>query len=308
MASYEDRWIGGSKYTVPVGTRSDWRPGQAYNLPTSTAPATSTLTTTTTRPSLSSRNSDYGKTWGPGITSPSTPTTTASRFTQTVQQPVNQPRIQQTMQNSFPYEQMLRDLLSQPSSYKAPSESELLSQARQYATLQVDPLLSAIQSSLAKTQSDYESQRQAIEAAYSGVPARTQSLLEEARQAALASAVARGMGRSGVPDWLTAKLSTPIMQQATESDQEKAAKLAAAANALATAQSEAGRQRQATEERRGTLESARLAELRQQALQHALSQQSTTWGQALGLANLAQGSNTAQQQLINQLIPLLLYG
>jgi len=35
---YETRVIGGVSYTVPAGTRSDWRPGQPYVLPTTQQP------------------------------------------------------------------------------------------------------------------------------------------------------------------------------------------------------------------------------------------------------------------------------
>lgn len=55
MAQYEQRKIGGSVYTVPVGLRSDWQPGQAYDLGTTAAPATAPATepATSTRPASS---------------------------------------------------------------------------------------------------------------------------------------------------------------------------------------------------------------------------------------------------------------
>lgn len=55
---YEQRVINGSTYTVPVGLRSDWQPGQAYNL--STLPGNTTSTTPTPTASLPTLY-DWGK-------------------------------------------------------------------------------------------------------------------------------------------------------------------------------------------------------------------------------------------------------
>ena len=247
-------------------------------------------------------SSQYGSTTGAKLgtvqsTAQSTPTAqgiTSQQYGIPQVTPTTQTPAQGAQQYSVPYESLLRDLINQSSTYKAPTESELLSQAQQYAQLQVDPVLSAIQSRLANTQTNYGNEKAATEAAYAGVPARTQSLLDEARRSALESAISRGMGRSGVVDWQTEKLSTPIMQQATQSEQEKAAKLAAIANTLATSQSEAGRQQQEAESRRGTLESSRLADLRQMAQQLAAQGQESKWNQGYQLANLANSANQAE--------------
>lgn len=218
-------------------------------------------------------------------------------------------QLQSTMsQYNFPYEQMLRDLMSQPSAYQTPSESGLSQQAQQYAQLQIDPVLSALQSRLANEQTNYGNAKSEVEAAYAGIPAKTQSLLDEARRSALESSIARGMGRSGVVDWQTEKLSSPIMQQATQAETEKAAKLAALANTLTASQSEVERQRQEALTRQGTLQSNRLADLRQQAVQNTIQEQAAKWGQGFNLAQLAQSANMSQQQLMAQLIPLLLNG
>jgi hypothetical protein len=326
MAQYEERWINGSKYTVPVGTRSDWKPGQAYNTPATKTPAKAASTTRQKADlsGLSGYARDYAEAWNSGKNYEEASQYAGQRSTSKINtQPVSQSTNQSTPKNtdrvlsqlqdtmsrySFPYEQFLRDLMSQPSTYKAPSESELLTQATQYADLQVSPLLSAIQSRLENARTNYENEKSAIEAAYAGVPARTQSLLDEARRSALESAIARGMGRSGVVDWQTEKLSSPILQQATQSEQEKAAKLAAIANTLAAAQDETSRLRQEAESRRGTLQSARLADLRQQAAQTALQEMAARWGQGFNLAQLANAANMSQQQLLSELIPLLLNG
>ncbi len=216
-------------------------------------------------------------------------------------------QLQSLFSQQTPYEQLLRDLMSQQPAYTAPSESELLTQAQQYANLQTSPLLSAIQNSISQKNLAQENARRDIEAAYAGVPARAQSLLEEARRSALENAISRGMGRSGVVDWQTAKLSAPIMQSVTESEQKKAAELANIAATIANIQSEGARQMQDIERQRGLLESSKLADLRQQALQNALNQQAATWGQGYQLAALGQNANTAQQNLLMSLLPLYMY-
>ncbi|MQL53384.1 hypothetical protein GFC01_14175 [Desulfofundulus thermobenzoicus] len=237
-------------------------------------------------------------------------TTNQPTYSETPNVPRSSPLIGGSVsQYSFPYEQLLRDLLSQAqTSYTAPTESELQQQAHQYAILQTDPVLSAIKSRLEQAQKDYESQKAAIEAAYSTVPQTTQRLLEEARQSALEQAIARGMGRSGAVEWLTTKLSAPIMEQATQSEQEKAAKLAAAANTLAQIQQEAERQQQETMQRQGELESYMLQQLRDQIAQRMVQQQGDIWSRAAGLASMAQAANLSQQQYLLNLLQQLLYG
>lgn len=209
---------------------------------------------------------------------------------------------------NFPYEQMLRDLTAQPSAYKPPSEQDMLAQSKQYAGLQVDPILSAISSRLAGARTSATNAKTATEAAYAGVPAQAQARLDEARRYALEDAISRNMGRSGVVNWSTAKLSAPILQQVTASEQEKAAKLSAIANELANAEAETGRLTQETETRRGTLESYRLNELQQLAQQMAAQEQQQKFNQGQTLSNYGQQANLAQQQLLAQLIPLFMNG
>ena len=365
---YEDRWINGDKYTVPVGTREDWRPGQPYNLPSAQPAAGGSggnLGTRSNLPGNPSGTFTSAGTFLPGIAyATESPRQTAAQpayqdilqgyfkgdpaayaaeilrkqqagiplsnpaeaqaFMQAYPQyfqgafqptysgspnvPRNSPLIGgSSAQYSFPYEQTLRDLFAQ-STYTPPSDADLLQQAQQYARLQVDPVLSAIQSRLEKAQSDYESQKAAIEAAYATVPQTTQRLLDEARQNALEQAVARGMGRSGVVEWLTNKLTAPLMEQATQSEQEKAAKLAAAANALAQIQQEAARQQQEAQQREGELEASQLAQLRDQIAQRVFQERAAKWSQATGLAGMAQAANLGQQQQLMNLIDKLLYG
>jgi len=203
----------------------------------------------------------------------------------------------QYAQNSTTRQQTLQDLLTASPTYKAPTADEMLAQSRQYAGLQVDPVLSAIQSRLSGARTSATNARTATEAAYAGVPAQTQARLEEARRYALENAISRGMGRSGVVEWNNAKLSAPIIQAETESEREKAAKLSAIANELANTESETGRLTQETEARRGALESARLTELQQLAQQLAAQDQQTRFNQGQAWANYGSQSDLAQASI-----------
>lgn len=211
-------------------------------------------------------------------------------------------------QYGFPYEQMLRDLMAQPSAYNMPSEDELLRQAGQYADLEINPYLSALDTRWGQEEAGAQTARGDIEAAYAGLGERTKQMLDEARRAALESAISRGAGRSGVVDWRTAQVEKPIYAQQQQQEAEKAARLASIANMLAASQSDIGRQRGAYEQRRGMLQSNQLAALRQQAQQQALAEQARKWSQGMGLAGMGLGANQFQQQGMMDLLNPLLYG
>jgi len=215
---------------------------------------------------------------------------------------------QNQQQYSFPYEQMLRDILAQPSAFNMPSDEDLLKQAQQYADLQINPYLSSLDTRWGQEQAAADTARKEVEAAYAGLEEKTNQALAQARQAALESAISRGAGRSGVVDWRTSQLEKPIYAGKQQAQAEQAAKLAAIANALSASQSDIGRQRSAYELQRGTLQSNQLAALKQQAIQQALAAQAQKWGQAYGLANLGLGANQFQQQSLMDMLNAYLYG
>jgi nucleoid-associated protein YgaU len=195
-----------------------------------------------------------------------------------------------------PYEKQLQQFLAARPEWKATSEDEMLRQAQQYAALQIDPQLQALQRSLEEASQYAEGQKGAVEAAYSGVPAMIERMLAQAREYGTEDAVARGVGRSGVVDYNIEQLSEPIMEQGTQIEAEKAAKLASIADALALAQRQAQQQQAQLEEQRGLIESNRLGDLRQ--LGHSMQAEDweRAWNAAQNLASMANQQYQFQQQ------------
>lgn len=206
------------------------------------------------------------------------------------------PQYQQPQpQYSFPYEKMLNELLKKMPQFKPASEEEMLQQARQYAALQIDPQLQALERSLQDALAHYEAQKAAIEAAYSTVPETAQRLLNETRQQAIESAIARGAGRSGIADYSVRRMQEPIIEQTTQAEAEKAAKLAALTDALNLVQKQYQQQVQELETRRGTLEAQQLANLKQLAQAMQAGDWERAWNAAQNLATMATQAEQFQQ-------------
>lgn len=204
---------------------------------------------------------------------------------------------------SFPYEQALRDLIAQAPSYEMPSEAELARQAREWAELQINPQLEELTRALEQAQQALSTRQQQVEASYAGMEEAVNRMMAEAAQRALESAIARGGGQSGAVEWLTRQLQTPITEQFTAAQAQKAAELADIASRLAMLQEQAGTQRTQLQERLGQLEANRLAELRNLAYAQATG----NWQQVMqSVSNLAQMATQAQQysqQLAASLLP-----
>lgn len=196
---------------------------------------------------------------------------------------------------------------SQPS-FKAPSESELSNWASTYANAQIDPLITAIQNSLTKQLASQETARSEVEAQYAGLPQKYASMLEEARRSALESAIARGMGRSGVVDWQTAKLSSPIIQQQAKDEADKTAALAKIANNIAALNTTAQDSITSAEAQRGNLAASRMGELQQWVAQMNAASGQNSFNNALSLANLYNNNQASSINTILQLLPLFMGG
>jgi hypothetical protein len=204
---------------------------------------------------------------------------------------------------NMPYEQALRDILSQAPSYTPKSQEELQEIAENYASLNITPQLEALQRSIEQAVATANSQTEAINAAYAGVPAQTQSMLDEARRYAQESAIARGAGQSGVVSWETEKRTTPIMQQAQQAEQEKAAKLAAVANWLANVQSQGEEQKKQLSARQGDLTQQYLQLLSSQDQARSASDWERIFGSIGQLSNMAQNANFNSQNWAANLLP-----
>ncbi len=245
----------------------------------------------------------YPQLFASTTTQPTQPTQSITPINQPTTQPItpiNQPT---TTANNWPYyEQLLLNLLNQPSAYSPPTSEQMLNQADQFASLQVDPVLSSISSMIANAMSNTEKGKTSINADYSGMAELTKNLLGEARHYAEEDAISRNMGRSGVVNWETEKRTTPIMQQAQRTEAEKESKLAGLDTDLATALAEADRMRNETEGRRGTLKTSKLSELEQVSKSMAQQAQAQKWQQATGIATLAMQDKSIDQSLLVELL------
>lgn len=304
MAQYKDRWIDGSRYTVPVGLRADWKPGQPYNLPTTPATTTNSGSSSNTSGNTSGTYYPDG-TFVPKSGSSSSNTNKNSPETYRGSNNTNQPTPQSS--SSFDWESLF-DKHVPKNNFVAPSESQMRDWASSYASSQVNPLITAIQNNLAQQLAAQETAKSDIEAAYAGLPEKYAAQLEEARRTALESAIARGMGRSGVADWQTAQYSKPILESQRQSEADKAAKLAAIANTIAALNTTAQNSLTAAEQQRGALEAARMGELEQWAAQMAATGGQNNFNNMMQMANLYNNNQANSQNLILQLLPLLMGG
>jgi hypothetical protein len=209
--------------------------------------------------------------------------------------------------SSFDWESLFNKLAPK-NDFVAPSDAQMRGWASGYASTQVDPLITAIQNNLAQQLAAQETAKSDIEAAYAGLPEKYAAQLEEARRTALESAIARGMGRSGVVDWQTTQYSKPILESQRQSEADKAAKLAAIANTIAALNTTAQNSLTAAEQQRGALEAARMGELEQWAAQMAATGGQNNFNNMMQMANLYNNNQANSQNLILQLLPLLMGG
>jgi len=198
------------------------------------------------------------------------------------------------------------DIFYEAPSYKPLSEEEARSIAQNWANLQIDPQIQALQRAIENARTTANTQMSAINAAYAGIPAQTDRMLADARNYALESAIARGGGRSGVVNWETEKRTTPIMQQAQQYEAEKAAKLAGVTDWLANAITQ-GEQRQLDlEGRRGDLTQQYIQDLMMYGEDRARANWQAVMNAALALNAADQNAYQFDTSALLNLIPYIL--
>ena len=198
------------------------------------------------------------------------------------------------------------DIFYEAPSYKPLSEEEARSIAQNWANLQIDPQIQALQRAIENARTTANTQMSAINAAYAGIPAQTDRMLADARNYALESAIARGGGRSGVVNWETEKRTTPIMQQAQQYEAEKAAKLAGVTDWLANAITQ-GEQRQLDlEGRRGDLTQQYIQDLMMYGEDRARANWQAVMNAGLALNAADQNAYQFDTSALLNLIPYIL--
>jgi hypothetical protein len=192
--------------------------------------------------------------------------------------------------------------------YEAPDENTIEGWAQSYADAQTDPYITAIQNALTNSLGSQETARTEVAAKYAGLDEKYAAQLEEARNAALESSIARGMGRSGVVDYQTQKYSNPILTSQREDDAAEAASLASIANTIAGLNTNAQNSLTAAEKQRGTLKSSRMGDLQQWVEGMKSSAGQNKFNNALSLADLQNNSAASSNSLLLQLLPLFMGG
>lgn len=186
--------------------------------------------------------------------------------------------------------------------YTPKSESEIMSLAEKKADLYISPLIQALNNRIDTAKTTAESQKKNIEAAYANVGTISKELMDEVAKKALETAIARGGGRSGAVEYLTAQLQKPIVQQVAQAEAEKAAKLSNVDAELATYIQNAQNELQNLNAQKSKLVEDYYNTLKQQEL--ALAQGQTQL--AAELAERLASINTQYQSLQNQTLQTLL--
>jgi len=198
------------------------------------------------------------------------------------------------------------DIFYDMPSYKPMSKSEARSTATNWANLQIDPQIQALQRAIENAQTTANSQTSAINAAYAGIPEQTDRMLGDARNYALESAIARGGGRSGVVNWETEKRTTPIMQQAQQYEAEKAAKLTGVSDWLANALNQGDQRQIDMEAQRGDLTQQYMHDLMTYGEDRAMANWQAAMNAGMGLNAADQNAYQFDTSALLNLIPYIL--
>lgn len=204
---------------------------------------------------------------------------------------------------SFPYESQLKSLVNSMSGYTTPSQSTLSSQAQRYANLQIDPQVTALQNALEQAKNSYTAQKASTEANYAGYQDAINRQLDTVASKALESAIARGGGRSGAVEWLTAEQQKPILETSAQTAAQKEAALNAIAQALSTYENQYSTNLSNLETQRGQLSAQQLGNLNQQAYSNSAASIQQQLAALQGLAGMATQANQFNQNMALQQLP-----
>lgn len=103
------------------------------------------------------------------------------------------------------------EMIANAPQHQRSTDAELAQRAGEHASLQIDPLVGALERSHEEQQAVLESQRGQADAAHAGYEADVDYALSQAEKQAIDRAVARGGGRAGLSDYIVAELQAPII-------------------------------------------------------------------------------------------------
>jgi len=193
----------------------------------------------------------------------------------------------------FPYQSFLESLMSRIPQWNQ-SPTQMQENARLWANLQIDPQISQLTRTLEQAMTNAQSQKQAIRAAFEGVPEQLERTEQRQAQADLESAIARGAGRSGVVDWQTRNRQEHFNQLLSQNAAQQAAQLAAVANQLGLTQQQTLDAMNQLEAQRGQLTQSFLSQLEDRGFTRGMQGTQAQMDLANLMANLAQNWNNAQ--------------
>ncbi len=163
------------------------------------------------------------------------------------------------------YHSRLEDLIEEIGfEYDPLDPDEKRKLAEEYAAIQVDPQISQINRALEQTKLDAESQEARIKAAASGFEESLARREEAQRRTDLQSAIARGGGRAGAVEWLSAERQGYHLEKLSSHEKEVNAELNAIANQLGLTKRQMQERKIELEEMRGQLTNQELQRLREQ--------------------------------------------
>ncbi len=204
---------------------------------------------------------------------------------------------QTTNASYFPGQDTLASMLSNMPKYNPLSESQMADQAQNYANIQVNPQMTALQKSLQGAITALNNQVNSVNANYAGLETSAEEAKKSAAKRALESAVARGGGRAGAVEWETAEATKPIDSALMQSKAQQTADLNNIANNQTLAQNTFDTSVEGLEAQRGALVAQQLAAIKER--DYAL--QTGDWERATSLqttiSQLATQANNAQNQL-----------
>ena len=224
-------------------------------------------------------------------TAPKTTTTTTSKPAEPTQPGGQVPYQPQ----QYPYEEMTKKIFEQMPQWNMPYE-DMKQRATNYAGLQVDPQLQALQRAVEQAEAAAQAQEGRISAAYSGVPEQLDRAEQKHGQRDLESAIDRGAGRSGVVDWLAAQRQEHYGGLLAQTEAQKAAELTAIANQLGLTHEQAAEQMQNLEGMRGNLTQQHLAQLEDQGYSRGMDAWQGQMSAAQQLSQLAQQWDEGQRR------------
>jgi len=206
-------------------------------------------------------------------------------------------------QYSYPYEQLMRDVLASQPRYTPRSREDLLSEAQRKASLQIDPQLQALQKAYEQTLQGLTTRGEQAKAAHAGYEKDVEYALGEAARIAQEQAIARGGGRAGVLDWAREQRQKPIVGAAEKQAAELAAYLQDVASQQSLATQQYGETQQQLAERRGLIEAQTVEELKRYDDAMVRGDWQSANQASQNLATLATQAQQFSQQMAASLLP-----